>query len=77
MTSPNRGQGVWRISVRGAVTPRTSLLLSDLDIAVVEATTMLETAIVPADACAATIADLQSLGLEVVELHWVDAVRDQ
>lgn len=75
MTSPESSQGVWRISVRGAVTPRTSLLLSDLQIAVVEATTMLETGIVPADACAGTIAELQSLGLEVVELHWVDTAR--
>jgi hypothetical protein len=71
MTGQGSTSGRWRIGVRGTITPSTALLLADLRIEVVQATTLLETGPLRPDACGSTIAKLQSLGLEVVDLHWV------
>lgn len=76
MTGARSPSGRWRIGVRGATTPGAELLLADLQIEVVETTTVLRTGPVRPDACASTIAKLQSLGLDVVDLHWVEAEPD-
>lgn len=77
MTRAGPTLGVWRIGVRGVVTPSTTVLLADLPVAVVGTTTLLETGPLPPDACASTIGKLQSLGLEVVDLHWVQIDPDR
>ena len=64
---------MWRIGVRGAVTASTASLLDELGVAVVETTTLLQTGAVVPDGCARTLAKLQSLGLDVVDLDWVDS----
>jgi hypothetical protein len=71
MTGKGSASGRWRIGVRGTITPSTALLLADLQMEVVRSTTLLETRPLRPDACGTTIARLQSLGLEVVDLHWV------
>lgn len=63
---------MWRIGVRGTVTASTAALLAELGMAVVEMTTVLHTDPVVPDECADTLAKLQALGLDVVDLHWVE-----
>lgn len=65
-------RGRWRIAVSGAVTPSAAQLLEGLRVTVVGSTTFLETDVMPRDGCARTIAALQSLGLDVVELHRIE-----
>lgn len=72
MTTPTTGgSGRWRVGVRGTVTSTTESLLADLRVVVAETVTVLETDPVAPDTCAPTLSRLQSLGLEVVDLHWV------
>lgn len=56
----------------GAVTPATASLLKGFRVTVVETSTLLETDLVRPDNCASTIAGLQSCGLRVLEIHWLD-----
>jgi hypothetical protein len=72
MTTPESRSGMWRITVKGAVTPVTASLLGDLQVSVVETTTLLETGRTRPDDCASTIARLQSCGLHVLEIHWLN-----
>jgi hypothetical protein len=72
MTSSDSRSGGWRITVKGAVTPVTASLLDDFRVSRVESTTALETDRARPDDCASTIARLQSCGLQVLEIHWLD-----
>jgi hypothetical protein len=72
MRDPESRSGRWRITVKGAVTPVTASLLGDFKVSVVETTTRLKTDRTRPDDCASTIARLQSCGLDVLEIHWLD-----
>ena len=64
-------QGRWRIGVRGRLSPRTTSLPPGLHVVAGDATTLLETGPLAPGTCASTLSKLQSLGLEVVDVHWV------
>lgn len=70
-TSAAQGSGRWRVGVRGTVTSTTESLLEDLHVVVTDVVTVLETGPLAPDTCARTLSLLQSVGLEVVDLHWV------
>jgi hypothetical protein len=71
MTGTDTSPGVWRIGIRGRVDPGTASLLAELALVVADATTELETELTDPDTCASTLAKLQALGLDVVDVHWV------
>jgi hypothetical protein len=63
--------GRWRIGVRGRLSSRTTSLPPGLHVVTSDTTTLLETEPLAPDTCTSTLSTLQSLGLEVVDVHWV------